>query len=137
MIRLRSLGAGIVGAVIATVLVLACSDDSPGPADAATSVCTCPAAEPPLTDRVVLEVFNDVGSIPPEGGGFVGNKSCSNPNAIVLAGGCLQRNGGDNITLVDSSPGDKNWRCSWRKAPGGGTVALDMILKCLNPAPAK
>ncbi len=49
---MKTLIIALVGAAVACALILSCGNDSPGDADAHTT-CDCPAAEPPLSGRIV------------------------------------------------------------------------------------
>ncbi len=82
---MKTLVTAIGGAACATILILACSDDSPPSVDAA--VCDCPAAESPIPGRVTL-VRGTAASV--AAGGFTGGGNAICPTgAIVLSGGCF------------------------------------------------
>ena len=119
------------GALGATILVVACSDDSPGDADAA--VCDCPAAEAPLAGRIARfrgSIFNvPLGS---SGGGFA---DCP-AGATLLGGGCRQ-NGFDDprISINDAGPDESGERytCRFRNDSTADITAYAEAI-CLVPA---
>jgi hypothetical protein len=120
----------LAGFVAGIVLVLSCSDDAPGDADAA--VCDCPAAEPPLPGRVT--VVESTTTIP--AGARAGQFAECPTGSIVLTGGC---SGVDSIMQPDvvlqySRPGapQAGWSCGWRN-DSAAAVELKAIAHCLNP----
>ena len=119
----------LVGAVLSTGLILACSDDSPGDADAA---CNCPAAEPPLAGRVV-ERTQTVDIV--AGNGGTGLAGCMTGETL-LGGGCTVDVNANGITLNESGPrnaGGPGFACAWLStAPTAGTGHATAI--CLVPA---
>ena len=85
------------GIVLGAVLMIACSDDSPGDADAA--VCDCPAAEPPLAGRII-SVRSEPNPINP---GSVGAQIANCPvGAILLGGACEVTNIDANVLVMQS-----------------------------------
>ena len=78
----RSASLVIAGLSAGVISVVACSDDSPGHADAAT--CDCPAAEPPLAGRI--QRFTDTATLPANGDDQV-NAACPD-GALIIGGGC-------------------------------------------------
>lgn len=124
----------LAGAAAATGLVLACSDDSPRPADAAT--CDCPAAEPPIAGRVTHvrglddtlpanSVVNAIATCPADStlvGGwcdFVNVPGTPPQLALVKAGATPAIAGA--------------WQCTWQNYNGGSaTVHAEAV--CLMPA---
>jgi len=125
----RSIPLVVAGAIAGIAFVLSCSDDSPHSADAA--VCDCPAAEPPLADRIVqVEAPATVPPMDEEGGGVI----CPT-GAIALGGGCAASTGAvPEIIVQQSIPGDLGWSCSWRN-PTNQPIAVRAIVRCLKPAP--
>lgn len=125
----------LAGAVCATGLILACSDDSPHEADAAT--CDCPAAEPPLGGRITTVRGNDATlaqSSP-------GQASATCPaGSTLLSGSChLAEDGGGatSARLLDGGPSavEPNiWGCNWRNGPEF-TATVHAEVRCLLPPP--
>lgn len=108
---MKTLVSAISGAVLATALVLACSDDSPPSADAA--VCDCPAAEPPINDRVTTTRGT---SVPAPGPGTGLAIAMCPAGAKLLSGGCFV----DEPTVNDITmrgfgkmDGQEGYECRW------------------------
>ncbi len=120
----------LCGAILGAVVILACSDDSPGNADAAT--CECPAAEPPLAGRIVRARLTTV--IDPGGNGV---QSVGCPGTSTLLGGsCRLMNMDPRIVLISAgleSDNGQGYRCQWKSSsPVADTGIVDAI--CLMPA---
>ncbi len=116
------------GVALTLALLLACSDDSPGDADAAA--CNC---EPPLTGRIV-----QVESIrTDQSGSNVGTGAACGTNARLLGGGCELR--GQNVgTLVLNQSGynDGNpllYGCQWQNPASITVETVRAWAICLNP----
>lgn len=113
------------------LFVVACSDDSPGDADAAA--CDCPAAEPPLVGRIVPVTV--IRSIPANGSDSV--VAVCPSGATILGGGCRHENLG-GMTLEEAGPDYVNptqpsYWCRWRStAPQASMATAEAI--CLVPA---
>lgn len=120
------------GALIGACLVVACSDDSPADADAA--VCECPAAEPPLQDRIVP--FSQSVSVTMTGGG--GGTGCPD-GATLISGGCLLEGADGTVKLayagIFRGGPSPVWRCEWG-GTAGATINGTVEAICLLP-PAK
>ena len=128
---MKPLATFLMGAIGAVALVVACSDDSPGDADAAT--CDCPAAEPPLAGRIA-QVRGTDAPVDPNGLG-VATASCP-ANAILMSGWCEYHSGGSaQAALVSSGPfpsQPQTWTCVWNNYNAGiGTVHA--VAFCLTP----
>lgn len=130
----------IIGFLCGISAVLACSDDSPPKADAAS--CDCPAAEAPLPGRVV-EVI-EARMLPPStefNGRASGGAGCPE-NSILLTGGCMGGTGqAPDVVLEQSSPTPRengnpgtSWNCRWRNNTNQ-PVEVRGIVRCLVPAP--
>ncbi len=124
MIReLSLLGAG---AVAALTLVLSCSDDSPGDADAA--VCDCPSL------MVVQDVRPGQGGSP---GLLTAVATC--PASYTVVGGGCQVNSGDESGLRLVSAGFRStappeiYACFWDN-PAGTTTTVTAWATCQSPA---
>lgn len=122
------------GLVLGVTLVLSCGDDSPKKVDAADAMCTCPAAEPPIPDRVKEVKTNEV--IPSHATHVIHSAACPPIPAqgLVLNGGCtadLPALG--SIVLEQSDPGANGWGCAWSN-PSDVDVPVHVIVHCLMPA---
>ncbi|HVV84159.1 MAG TPA: hypothetical protein VHE35_13885 [Kofleriaceae bacterium] len=131
MQRLSLIACLLVGALGGALIVVACSDDSPGDADAST--CDCPASEPPLAGRIV-HLHSPAGEIPANG---MGNAAQGCPtNAVLLGGGCHLTNHNINVFLNESgiaAVGDPAYDCQWKSMSNlPETGVADAI--CLMPA---
>lgn len=116
MLTPKTLSTTLFGAVLGISLVLACGDDghdidAARADDAAT--CDCPAAEPPITGRIMVRTStvdiaaNDVAS----------NLAACNSGEEMLGGGCESLTALDDMTLVSSARDDAgSWKCTWRNA---------------------
>ncbi len=126
--NLALLFAGIAGA---TTFVIACSDDSPGDADAA--VCDCDPAEPPLAGRIVRVENRMTGSTL----GLSVGATCAD-GAILLGGGCFaEGNNSRDPRLIWSGgttiPADPLvFSCVWDN-PQMNSVTVVAWATCLNP----
>ena len=101
------------GAFVAGVLlVVACGDDSPGDADAAT--CDCPAAEPPLAGRIT--VVHGTRLIPANGADLA--EAVCPMGATLLGGGCRLAVP-DSVFLEEAgpnrdAPAQPAYWCQWK-----------------------
>lgn len=127
---LKNLVLVLCGAVGALVLVVACSDDSPGNVDAAA--CECDPAEPPLAGRIVrLEDRRTSTTI-----GVFASVSCP-AGAMLLGGGCYGEGPASTLRLLDSGSaeaGPLGWACDWLNQPTE-EVTVVAWATCLLPAP--
>jgi hypothetical protein len=120
----------LAGMLAGIVLVLSCSDDSPGKADAAT--CDCPAAELPIAGRLMR--FSNTRTIDPGSvngnsascpqGGLLISGSCTNNNASSLPDLTLQRSGFDND--------EQGWSCYFKNNEAV-PVTIKVTAICLMP----
>ncbi len=128
---LKNLALVLAGAIGATTFVIACSDDSPGDADAA--VCDCDPAEPPLTGRIVRIENRTTGSTP----GISSGVECAN-GATLLGGGCFtEGNNSLQARLIQSGntlAGPRAFGCVWDNSPQNEVTGVAWA-NCLNPAP--
>lgn len=121
------------GATCAAGLIIACSDDSPHDADAAT--CDCPAAEAPLAGRITTTRGANA-TLEVSGGGQA-IATCP-AGSILLSGSChlVQDGGGPAAaSLLDGGPSDidpSSWGCNWRNGPGF-TATIHAEVRCLIP----
>jgi hypothetical protein len=133
---MKTLAAATAGAAFAVVLVVACSDDSPGDADAA--VCDCPASEPPLASRVMRVRGDDATLVP--GGATFAVAQCPT-GAVLLNGWCAAvPEGGTRpeIAIVEggASPVQAGvWSCRYENySVGGPNTIVHAEAVCLMPA---
>ncbi len=122
----------LVGILAGIVLMLSCSDNSPGTADAAT--CDCPVAEPPVTGRI--KRFSSTEVIAP---GDNSSQSAVCPEgALVLSGACTNDpfSAGADLTLQQSGdvvgPFSQGWSC-WFKNNSGAPLTVKVTAICLMP----
>ncbi len=128
---LKNLVLVLAGAAGALALVVACSDDSPGNADAA--VCDCDPAEPPLAGRIVRLENRRTFTTP-----GVGLAVACPDSALLLGGGCYGEGPAPNLTLIDSGSaegGPLGWACSWTNQPTEEVIVVAWAT-CLLPAPS-
>lgn len=127
----RTLFAGMGGMAVALILVLACGDDGVNPVDA-QAACDCPAAEPPLAGRIVVETA----TVDLETGG-IGSAVANCPTgAILLSGGCRLQESNAAITLSESHGRNANeevWTCDWRNDTVNANTGIAEAY-CLMPA---
>jgi hypothetical protein len=116
------------GAALGIGIVVACSDDSPSDADAA--VCECPAAEPPLSGRVVLHTTTV--PLPPQSN--EGDGRVCDAGGMVLTGGCRFELGSQQITLTESgiNVNGTGWSCRWNNPTDTPSQAFVQVA-CLYP----
>ena len=118
----------LVGAAFSAGLILACSDDSPHDADAAS--CDCPAAEAPLAGRIVERTYTII--VDADGSGT----ALCPPGATLLGGGCTIEAAGagvGTITLFESGPRIGGHTCRWiSTVPNPSTAKATAF--CLVPA---
>ena len=122
--------AGLIGAVLSAALILACGDDHPPAADAA-SACDCPKAEPPLAGRIEFGPVRTE-SIDPREVDIIG-EACPTPGSIPLGASCR---GGPHTPLISSFKPDgiEGWQCEWRNDTSSAENATFQVM-CLKPAP--
>ena len=128
----RTILAAISGAALACALILSCSDDSPSNADAQVA-CDCPAAEAPLSGRVV-HVTQTV-ALPAEDAAST-TAFCAE-GGLLLGGGCNLEAGNSRITLARAATNQEPqaFTCDWNNTtftPNSGVATAI----CLMPAPA-
>lgn len=123
---MRSLLHVLLGAALALILVLSCSDDSPSAVDAATN------CEPSLAGRIVtLENVQTSATA-------VGVVATCPAGAIRLGGGCeIETQGALSLRLNeagsrDGQPG--NYTCLWDN-PDLIQITVKAWVTCLTPAP--
>lgn len=120
----------VTGAALGAVVVIACSDDSPGDADAGT--CECPAAEPPIAGRVAR--IRGTVAIDPNAVGVQG--AICPAGATLLGGSCRLMDGDPRIVLNDAgivNGGGQGYQCQWKSSsPVADTGIAEAI--CLMPA---
>ena len=130
---MKTLIIALTGAALACALILSCGNDSPGDADAQTA-CDCPAAEPPLTGRIV-RVTATVALAAQDTNHA--NADCAAGGTLV-GGGCALETGDDRIFVSYTSPdqgGAESWACRWNNPTTDANTGIATAI-CLMPAPA-
>jgi hypothetical protein len=121
----------VAGLFAGAVLVLSCSDDSPGNVDAAT--CDCSAAEPLLAERIM--VVNQTRIVAANSRG--GQSAACPQGALRLEGSCTTAdlNPGYDVTLERSGFYDndlRGWGCHFRNNEAV-PVTIKASVVCLMP----
>ena len=130
---MKTLIIALTGAALACALILSCGDDSGSPADAHTT-CDCPAAEPPLSGRIV-RVTNTVALAAQDTNHA--NADCA-AGATLIGGGCGLQTADDRIFLSHATPdqgGAESWGCRWNNPTTDANTGIATAI-CLMPAPA-
>lgn len=121
----------LAGMLAGILLVLSCSDDSPGKADAAT--CDCPAAELPIAGRLMR--FSNTRTIDP--GSTNGNGASCPQGGLLISGSCTNNDSSvPDLTLQQSgsrSDDSQGWSCSF-KNNSAVPVTIKVTAICLMPA---
>jgi hypothetical protein len=130
--RVTSSAASLVAGLLAGfVLVLSCSDDSPGNVDAAT--CDCPASEPPLAGRIMVVDQTQViaansrglqGAVCPEGALRLSG-SCTTADSSPLRDVTLEQGG-----FYQDTP--RSWNCFFKNNEAA-PVTIKASVVCLMP----
>ena len=132
----------LAGAAMATILILACGDDSPSEADAA-SACDCPAAEAPLAGRIVfVDKTTNPGTEPYLDASAWCESAVGAADWILLGGGCTVDDGNvDDLVLEHAGPSTVitdtvggNYFCRWHNTTGVTIDAVRARAICLVPA---
>jgi hypothetical protein len=122
----------VTGMFAGVLLVLSCSDDSPGDADAAT--CDCPAAEPPLAGRIMI--IDQTQTIAANGRG--GQGAACPQGTLRLTGSCTTADVNPNrdVTLEQSGFYRSNdltgWNCDFKNNEAT-PVTIKVSIVCLVP----
>lgn len=120
----------VAGALAGVVLVLSCSDDSPGKVDA--GACDCPAAEPPIAGRIMIVDTTQV--IAPNGLG--GTDAGCPQGARLLSGSCTTNavNPRRDVTLQQSGfyTTEQGWTCEFKNNEAT-PVTIKASAICLMP----
>lgn len=116
------------GAATALALMLSCSDDSPGDADAAEN------CEPPLAGRI-----NRVENVRTAQTGALINSTASCPAGQTLLGGGCEVEGQNYTTLIlnvaGSSSATNAYGCQWQNPSSITVETVRAWAICLTPAP--
>ena len=124
------------GAAFGVVAVLSCSDNSPRHSDAAT--CDCPASEPPLAGRIIVQ--DSIATLGPMGGPDDGNGvaglGCPRGTQF-LSGSCTNTTSNvPDIVLKEAGFTDNanpGWRCSFHNNTTQ-PIQIKATVICLKPA---
>jgi hypothetical protein len=133
MFLMRAISSAVrfaVGVLAGVVLVLSCSDDSPGKVDA--GVCDCPAAEPPISGRIVI-----VNTTRDAAANSLGSTGVNCPQgAQLLSGSCTTAdvNPVRDVTLQQSGfyTTEQSWSCRFRNNEAT-PVTIKASAICLMP----
>lgn len=127
----RTILAAISGAVLACALILSCSD-SPSGADA-QETCDCPAAEPPLTGRIV-RVTQTV-ALPAQGDAFIAANCAA--GGVLVGGGCATEVASSQIPLWRATPdegGAEVFSCGWTNSTTDANTGIATAICLMPPA---
>ena len=130
---MKTLASLLCGAAASAALILACSDDSPGDADAA--VCDCPAAEAPIPPR--LQKVRGLDSTLSANTRTSAFATCP-ANSTLMTGHCIAvDNAGTPPQAAlrqfgPSDPDPKTWLCVWDNL-NLGTAVIHAEAVCLVP----
>lgn len=132
---LKTLLTLVAGGICGIALVISCSDDSPGKADAAEQVCDCPAAEPPLAGRFYTR--ENTATLAPNARG--GQSGACRPGDQLTGGSCTSvASGAPDIYLVESGakelPANPAWGCEFKNNTVS-SVDIKVIAFCLDVTP--
>lgn len=125
----------LASALSGALLVIACSDDSPTPADADAGSCNCPAAEPPITMARLHRV---------DGGAVTAGLSATVVAGIACPAGELAIGGScyidsdetvREVSLAEAglSSGGTGWECAYTNRSTVGTAMVRAQALCLRP----
>ena len=127
-----------VGAAFSAVIIVACSDDSPQNADAAT--CDCPAAESPITAQRMVRI--DAAETLAANDGATPFAQCP-ADSVLLTGSCYidQDNTAREVSLVAfgitpeaASAAPQSWNCFFDNKSLTATATVRAQALCLTPA---
>lgn len=121
----------VAGTFAGALLVLSCSDDSPGNVDAAT--CDCPASEPPVAGRIMI--VDQTREIPANSRS--GQDAVCPQGALRLSGSCTTAdvNPVRDVTLEQSGfyGNDlRSWSCNFKNNEAV-PVTIKASVVCLMP----
>lgn len=126
----------LFGVVLGVGTVIACGDDSPGDADAAA--CDCPAAEPPLAERIVRSPLGS-GTVTIPAGEFGAQSNSCPDGSTLLTGSCFQDTNPNGLAVYLLNAGFRagadptTWSCYWHNTSAQAVeVRVDVV--CLMPA---
>ncbi len=130
------LALALASSAATAALILSCSDDSPGDADAA--VCDCPAAEPPLSGR--LTTVENRRTSPGPSPAFILAAECP-AGALLLGGGCDADPLAGSLVLrlagIRAPAGETTlyYGCAWTNTNNDSPQFVSAWATCLTPAP--
>lgn len=120
----------VAGVLAGVVLVMSCSDDSPGKVDA--GACDCPAAEPPIAGRVVIVDTTRVAAA----NSLEGTEAVCPQGARLLSGSCTTAtvNPFRDVTLQQSGfyTTEQSWTCKFKNNEAT-PVTIKASVICLMP----
>ncbi len=127
-------------ALAGALVVVACSDDAPPPAEADAGVCTCPAAEPPINATRLHRVEGGLVTVPLASETLA---AIGCPTGELLVGGSCYIELDETAQQVHlkeagftpreaGSPG-QGWRCRYGNQSTLGTAMVRAQALCLRP----
>jgi hypothetical protein len=132
-VNIRPILFALVGVAAGIALVVSCGH-GPSGADAADA-CNCPAAEPPLTGRVVRVSTTD--NLPGNTDYANLRASCPSADSVVLGGSCRLAATSSSVVLresgIDDQTGADGWLCAFGNS-SATLVSVTATVICLNPA---
>ena len=127
-------------AMAGALVVVACSDDSPTPADADAGTCNCPAAEPPITSARLHRVDSGLVEVPLASRAEAG-ASCP-ANEILVGGSCYIDTDGtaQQVSLRQAGMAPREgtaagtvWLCNYGNQSTVATAMVRAQALCLRP----
>jgi hypothetical protein len=127
-------------ALAGALVVVACSDDSPTPADADAGSCNCPAAEPPINAARLHRVDSGLVTVPLASSGEAGI-ACP-AGELLIGGSCYieQDETAQQVALKEfgmapeaASSAGTTWSCLYGNQSTVGTAMVRAQALCLRP----
>jgi len=139
-LTMKTLALVVASALGGALVVVACSDDSPTPADADAGSCNCPAAEPPIVAGRLHRVDSTVRTVPLASSA---SASAECPTGELLLGGSCyidQDETAQQVALKESGivPREATsagtvWNCLYGNQSTVGTAMVRAQALCLRP----
>ncbi len=125
----------VSGLGFGVALLLACSDDAPGAADAQVA-CDCPAAEPPIAPAR-FEIRTASRTLLAGQSSTQGTGCANTGGGTLISGGCVVAGNTPDVDLIqagfETGSDGEAWACAWQNNTAGDVVA-EVQIKCLLPA---
>lgn len=127
-------------ALAGALVVVACSDDSPTPADADAGACNCPSAEPPITTARLHRVDSGLVEVPLAS---IGEAGVACPASEILIGGScyIEQDGtAQQVSLRQAGMAPREgtatgsgWLCTYGNTSSVATAMVRAQALCLRP----